>query len=189
MQDEELQKAKDEWLSIENCPWYSDEQKRIARETYYGMLAFKTSPASDSDDLFVRLLTHPFMILLMILGMIQIGLVAFFKFWKENFCTGTMIVLFTAELIIGVVWFFRHFQQQERKMFILVVLLLMAGCLCLLLGGILPSLLFLIPTAFLICRNPCFRSALSHFQDLKYKKTIIAVYGGTLAGLLLCIFL
>lgn len=35
MQDEELQKAKDEWLSMENCSWYSDEQKRIARDTYY----------------------------------------------------------------------------------------------------------------------------------------------------------
>ena len=33
--DEELQKAKDEWLSMENCSWYSDEQKRIARDTYY----------------------------------------------------------------------------------------------------------------------------------------------------------
>ena len=184
-----MQKAKDEWLPIENCSWYSDEQKRRARDTYYEMLALKTSPASGSDDLFIRLLTHPIVVLLMILGMIQLGLEAFFKFWKENFCTGSMIVLLTVELIIGIVWFFRHFQQQERKMFIIVVLLLMAGCLCLLLGGILPSLLFLIPVIFQICRNRLFKSALSHFQDLKYKKTIIAVYGGTLTGLLLCIFL
>lgn len=189
MQDEELQKAKDEWLSMENCSWYSDEQKRIARDTYYEMLALNSSSASDSDNLLVRFLSHPIVVLLMILGIIQLGLETFFKFWKENFCTGSMIVLFTVELIIGIVWFFRHFQKQERKMLILVVLLLMGGCLCLLLGGILPSLLLLIPGIFLICRNRLFKSALSHFQDLKYKKTIIAVYGGTLTGLLLCIFL